>query len=119
MLSPTETEIIITFNKREVPQDYIETYTRDVPSYHMVNFTFDDFRIVEKYATREIPYLKHVTDTFDEVEIYYQDTIQEVPERITTMKWINSPIEVQVIRERKVPVLVMKEVEIVVPIERD
>ena len=119
MISPTETEIIITFKKRKVPQSYIETYTRDMPSYHMVNFTIDDFIIVEKYVTREVPYLKRVTDTYDEVEIYYQNTMEEVPEKVTIMKWINSPIEVEVVKERKIPMFVMKEVEIVVPVERD
>jgi len=31
MISPTETEIIITTKKVEVPQDYIYTITREVP----------------------------------------------------------------------------------------
>jgi len=39
MISPTETEIIITTEECEVPQDYIETITREVPVLTFVNMT--------------------------------------------------------------------------------
>jgi len=39
MISPTETEIIITSEECEVPQDYIETITREVPVLTYTNMT--------------------------------------------------------------------------------
>ena len=84
MISPTETEIIIVTEEQEVPQDYIETITREIPTLSYVNFTIEEAHFVEKEVTENVPIVFWVNETYDEPVIYYVNITEEVPVETVT-----------------------------------
>jgi len=84
MISPTETEIIITSEECEVPQDYIETITREVPVLTWTNMTIEEPQKLVKTVTYEEPFVVTVSEPYDVPEIHYIDSFEEVPvEKVT------------------------------------
>merc|ERR1711957_1112807 len=86
MISPTETEIIVVEEEGEVPQDYIETITVEVP------------QIVQ------VPFVVEVQQHYEAPEITFVEVEQEFPEETTESVMADVPVEIEVLKERRVPV---------------
>jgi len=119
MISPTETEIIITTEECEVPQSYIEEIAVEVPQLYFVNFTINEPRRIQKTETLEEPHLIQVNKTYDWPALSYVDDFRLEPKNHTTTRLVEVPVEMIVMKERKVPVVTMKNFTVEVPVETD
>ena len=79
MISPTEVEIIITSEECEVPQDYIETITREVPVLVWTNVTIEEPQKLNITVTYDEPFVVTHTEPYDVPTITYIDTFEERP----------------------------------------
>ena len=119
MISPTESEYVIFKELLQVPQEYIETISLEVPEIYMVDYYINDTQMVLKNVTRFIPHIVETIVMVNEPEIYYVNTTQEIPVTVVTQKLVDVPIEVEVLKESQVPVIVDKEYEVLVPVEEE
>lgn len=69
MISPTELEIIIVQEECEVPQDYIETITVEVPEIIQVPFDIQEPKEVFEEVTFDVPYVIEVEETYEVPEL--------------------------------------------------
>jgi len=119
MISPTETEIIITNEEQDVPHSYIEEIAIEVPQLYYVNMTINEPRRIEKTETLEEPYIVQVNETYDWPSLEYVKDYRMQPKNVTTQRLVEVPVEMTVMKERKIPVVTMKNFTVEVPVEED